>query len=115
MANANTLTDFNERRENARVDVRAHCQVSTRGASWYANLLNISHGGALVSIVDKHSVSLQNPISLNVELPHETDTSFNGVTVHVKENYVGIAFDPPISETARRELQAFVKAKQLMD
>ncbi|MBX2857320.1 MAG: PilZ domain-containing protein [Cellvibrionaceae bacterium] len=113
MANVNTVTNFVDRREDTRVDVQAHCQVATRGACWYAHLLNISHGGALVSIVDKHGISLRSPISLNVELPHETETSFNGVSVHVKENYVGIAFDPPISETARRELQAFVKAKQL--
>jgi len=74
--------------------------------------MNISNGGALLAVVDDNSIKLRNPMNLSVEMSEDGSTSFSGVVVHLKKHYVGIAFDPPISENARRELQGFVETKK---
>ncbi len=87
----------NDRRKQ-RHDYRGHCTLATANQSCSAHLVNLSENGALIAVLEEHSLSIGERIRLNVVQGGGVNISVRGRIVHLKEHFSGLEFSPETKE-----------------
>ena len=86
--------DYSERRQSERQDHRGYGTLTNTEGSWPVCIINISMQGALIAILEEHSIEEGMVITLQVELANGSSVMMHGSVAHVKEHYVGLDCKP---------------------
>lgn len=77
---------------------RGHCTLATANQVCSAHLVNLSENGALIAVLEPHTLSVGERIRLNVVQPGVANISIRGRIAHLKEHYSGVEFSPETQE-----------------
>ncbi len=83
-----------EKRTEPRIPYRGSGTIITPLGNWHVYLLNISLHGALVALLEPHSIETEDIISLHLELRDGSTIIMHGQVSHIQEHYLGLACQP---------------------
>lgn len=96
------MSDYDDRRRSERYTHRAHATLSIDGTQYDAHLINVSRIGALVAIIDAHSIASKKEVSLHIETPDGQLLTMTGTVAHAKAHYLGLECEAPTGEQKDR-------------
>lgn len=100
------MSDPSERRIEERIPFRAYATLITSSDQLAAHLLNISRNGALIAVIQGHSLKSSDEISLRIET-EDIQFCIDGWVAHVRDHYVGIQ-GRPSKAGDKAQLEAFI-------
>lgn len=83
-----------DRRIPPRYPIRAYAKIATRDGQWDAHVINISTHGALIAIVEEHTLSENLTITLEVTIDEGDNIIMKGSVVHARRHYAGLHCAP---------------------
>lgn len=89
-----------DKRRSLRVQLRAEGSLNTLEGSCDAHLINLSEGGAMVAVIDPHSLKAGDAVWLRTELPNGIQVTMEGRVAHVNEHMLGLSCTATTEEDA---------------
>jgi len=90
-----------ERRTTPRHPLRAFAALCNSDKEWAAHVLDISHHGARVALLDEYHLCSGDPIQLRLEIPELQVLKgaapylyLKGTLIHQQEHMLGIQYEP---------------------
>ena len=97
-AMAENTPSINERRKSPRHEHRGHCTVTTPRKTQSGYIINLSETGALIALLDEHSLAIEENITLTIELDEGKPLTMYGKVAHIKEHLIGLQCEPSNDE-----------------
>lgn len=85
-------------RRSPRYEYRGQCTLATCSESCSAHLINLSDNGALIAVLDVHSLEVGERVRLNVVGQSGANISIRGKIAHIRDHYSGVEFAPETEE-----------------
>lgn len=96
------MPSYSDQRANPRFRCRCYATLDATHESWPAHLLNISSTGALVAVLQDHTLKPDQNLTITVEFDNEPDLDLSGAIAHVKDHYIGVKCVPLSEQESKR-------------
>ncbi len=101
-----STTTHPERRNGSRHIFRGYGTLAANNFNADIHLINLSHDGALIAVLDPHELKKETEITLTLDLDSLGQAIMQGKIVHLKEHFIGLECTPAKEEDIKKVSQA---------